>query len=111
MRKKMLETKRKKMFETKRADSLGQVTVLPHHTYVLTSAVRCIWIIYNCGPGQVHAEGHTPSPGPSADLVCVSAEGALLSAGDIAVFSGSGPITLCSVDDEGAVVTVQVTTA
>jgi hypothetical protein len=105
MRKKMFE---KKMFETKKADSLAQITLPPHHTYVLTSAVHWIWNIYNHGPGQVHAEGHTPSPGPSADLVCVSAEGALLSAGDIVVFSGSGRITLHSVDDEGAVVTVEV---
>jgi hypothetical protein len=99
---------KKKMFETKKTDGLAQITLLPRHTYVLTSAARWIWNICNLGAGQVHAEGHTPLPGPSADLVCVSAEGALLSAGDIVVFSGSGAITLDSVDDEGAVVTVEV---
>jgi hypothetical protein len=97
--------------KTKRMDDIVQIALPPHHRHLLTSAVHWMWQIYNCGPGQVHVEGHTPSPGPSADLVCVRAEGALLSAGDIAVFSGSGPITLCSADDEGAVVTVQVVKA
>jgi hypothetical protein len=87
----------------------AQITLPPHRETLLHSAAHWVWHIYNCGPGQVHAEGHTPSPGPSAEFVSVRAEGALLSAGDIVVFSGSGPITLCSVDDEGAVVTVEVT--
>jgi hypothetical protein len=93
---------------SKKLEAQFEITVLPSHGEILTSQTRLLWCFHNGGPGRVHVEAHTPSPGPSADLICVSAEGALLSAGDIAEFSGTGPITLSAVDDELAVVMVTV---
>jgi hypothetical protein len=83
-----------------------EVTVLPSREEILTSQTSLRWYFYNRGPGRVHVEAHTPSPGASPDLIFVSAEGALLSAADIAVFSGTGPITLSAVDEDLAVVMV-----
>jgi hypothetical protein len=63
--------------------------------------------VYNDGPGQVHVEAQNILAGSTADPFVVQACGQLLLPGQMTDFSGLGPLTLSSVDDQGATMIVR----
>jgi hypothetical protein len=77
-----------------------EITVRPSHIEVLSNPTPLLWSFHNGGPGRVQVEAHNDSPANT-----------FLSAGDIAEFSGTGPITLDAVDHDLAVVIVTVLAA
>jgi hypothetical protein len=84
-----------------------ELMLSPHGQYWVQSHVPLTWYFCNRGPGIAHVECHNNSQGPTAQLHYVEAHGAVLSAAQVAVFSGAGPISLTSVDDEGATLLVE----
>jgi hypothetical protein len=89
-------------------NSVKKLLLSPYGEYTMKSQTPLTWSFCNCGPGMAHVECHNGSPGPTPDLIYVQAHGALLSAGQHAVFLGVGPISLTSVDDEGATMIVEL---
>jgi hypothetical protein len=89
-------------------NSVKKLLLSPYDEITMKSETPLSWSFTNCGPGIAHVECHNGSAGPMRDLLYVQAHGALLSAGQHAVFSGVGPISLTSVDDEGATMIVEL---
>lgn|SRR5262249_16963676 len=84
-----------------------ELILKPHVMQILYREQHVRMHFHNDGPGQVYVEAHNILAGSTADPFGVQDFGQLLLAGQVTAFSGLGPLTLSSVDDQGATVIVK----
>jgi hypothetical protein len=106
-----LKRKKKKMgtsFELiKKMGTSFELILKPHVMQIFYREQHVRMHFYNDGPGQVYVEAHNILAGSTADPFVVQDFGQLLLPGQVTAFSGLGPLTLSSVDDQGATVIVK----